>query len=123
MKLKEKILYELEHDPKSIEELQLTTGKEKNNILHRISDLRKDGYNIELKRVEIKKYVLSKKSNSIKILEYIEKNNLYKMDIPIRMLANKLNITEDETKSGIAKLLNDYKILQINKDTIIFFGK
>jgi len=73
--------------------------------------------------VEIKKYTLSQKSNSIKILEYIEQNNLYKMDLHIKMLINKFNMTEDEVKSALGKLLADHRIIQVNKDVVVFLGK
>jgi biotin operon repressor len=123
MTLKDKIIKELKIEPKSMQELQLATGKTEKNIQARISELRKDGYSIELNKVEIQKYNLIEKSNDLKILEFIKDNNLFNSNISISKLSNELSISVSDIKSSIGKLFNNYDIIQLDEDTIMFISK
>jgi len=122
MNLKEKILYELKDSPKSLEELQQSTGKGKKNVQGRLSDLRKDGYAIELKPVQVFKYSLVGMDKTRIIHDHIHHHNLFNVALSISKLARELNITEDEAKLAIAKLFKEHTILQLDPDTIKFLS-
>jgi len=123
MSLKDKIILELQSEPKSMQELQLATGKSYKNIQARISELRKDGYDIQLKLVEVQKYTLSERSNDIIISEFIKDNNLFNSNISITKLSNELSMSIEEVKVAIGKLFSSYSIIQIDQDTIKFIAK
>jgi len=120
MSLKEKIIQELQSEPKSMYELQKATDKSYKNIQARISELRRDGYTISQKIVKVQKYVLEEKSNALKIIDFIEKNNLYRTNISINNLSKELSISADEVKSAISKLFTKCNIIQFDSDTIKF---
>ena len=106
-----------------MQELQLATGKSYKNIQARISELRKDGYDIQLKLVEVQKYTLSERSNDIIISEFIKDNNLFNSNISITKLSNELSMSIEEVKVAIGKLFSSYSIIQIDQDTIKFIAK
>jgi len=122
MNLKDKILTELEKEPKSIEELELITNKKANNIQSRISELRNEGYDISLEVLKIKKYVLVQKDNATIISDFIKDNNLFMCKISLTALAKEISIPLDDIKLAIGKLmvLNKYKIIQYNPDVVLF---
>ena len=125
MKLKDVIIQELQSSPKSMDELIKATGKTYKNIQARISELRQEGYNIELKPVEVQKYTLLERDNSLKIIEYLKTNNLFKYNISLSKLSNELSIPIEDVKSAIAKLMahDRYNIIQFDTDTIKVVGK
>mgnify|MGYP000306510037 CR=1 FL=1 len=121
-----KILEALKKRPLSKEELIEATGYSYDGIRGRISELRKLGYDIQLKEVPVtitvKKYVLTPRN---KLLEYIESNNLYNMQLNVKHLARAINEPLETTKHLIAKLFSDPKIhiTQLTSDTIIIRNK
>ena len=120
MALKEEILKHLTDGPKTVEELMVLTGKGNANVQARVSDLRKDGYNIELKPIEVRKYVLVSKDNSVKLMDFIAENDLYNVSISLPKLATKINMSLDDIKVAIGKLFSIHKIIQYDKDTVAF---
>jgi len=119
MALKDEIIKYLQDDAQSMQQLINKTGKSYKNIQARISELRKDGYNIELKPITVQKYILVNEDTSLKIIKFIDANKLFNKSISLNKLARELNITVEEAQVAIGKLFDKYGIIQLDKDNII----
>ncbi len=109
----EKILNLLKQFPLSMNSLCQITGYSKDGIRGRISELRhRYGYNIENTDG---RYVL-KKNNEKKIINYIEKNNLYGVLLTPKQLSEKLNMSENEVLNGLVDLIEKKQVMQQPKN-------
>ena len=119
------ILEQLSKRPMTLNELHKATGYSKTGIRGRISELRKQGYNIELGSGSVKKYILNKKesSNGNKVLSFIEKRNLFGIILEIDKLAKKLKLSNDIIEKELIALYKDNRVIQISNNKVIIKNK
>jgi len=116
-----KLIELLSQHPMSLDELHYATGYSKDGLRGRLSELRKQGYKIELQAVESKKYFLKSASpEKQKILDFIEKKNLYQQTIKISSLAKALNIPLSKITSALVEINREGKLLQMSNTEILF---
>jgi len=115
------IIQLLSKQPMSLDELHYVTGYSKDGLRGRLSELRKQGYNIELHRVESKKYFLKSASpEKQKILDFIEKRNLYQQRIKISKLAKAINIPLSKMTDALVQINKEGKLLQMSNTEVLF---
>lgn len=113
------ILDALSKKPLTKEELVAQTGYSYDGIRGRISEMRKLGYDIDYELVEEKKYIL-KHHGKQKLIDLLNKYNLYGQTINLNNVANRLGMSTDEIISAVSKLFSDsnYNVLQLAQDQI-----
>jgi len=115
-----KILHELEKRPLSSDELQEKTGYSYSGIRGRIAEMRKLGFDIELKEVTEKKYVLKQNSKKEKFLDFIEEINGYNRVVNLKQIEKETGLTEEDITNVISKMFldPDYHIFQMSNTDI-----
>ena len=101
-------------------ELQLLNDMPAGSLRKRISELRKEGYIINRKEIPTYKYILSEKNL---IEDYIQKNNLFGIQLSITNLSKRLKTSENNITTLISQLFNKYNILQLSSDKVIINKK
>jgi len=78
----------------SLKELQLITSYSRSGLRGRISELRKIGYNIQVRTETVKKYVMVKhdENNVDKILQWVHDTDNYNVPLEYEKLSHILNI-------------------------------
>ena len=139
-----KILNTLKKKPLTRLELALSTNYAITGISTRIAELKKLGYNIESRPVEVNKYFIIDCPNdsneketvlelekhkdieindktSKKIIDWLETKNRFNSKVDLNTIANEINEPLDEIKLTISKMFSKYRILQMSNTSVIVY--
>jgi len=116
-----KILRQISKQPMSLNEIQKATGLSKSGIRGRISELRKDGYNIQLLAGDVKKYFLKENEPSIKekILLLFAKRKLFDKPVEIKYISRILDVPKETLEKGLIEMNKDNRLIQLTNNKII----
>jgi len=119
--MKKRIIQALSERPRTIHELSLLCNSTESSIRARISELRRDAFQIKTEQRPAHYYVLDpKRTNAQKIIDWFEEKNLFGISIDIGEISTKLDIPREETERAISNLFDrGYRVTQIAKDRII----
>jgi len=119
--LQERILQKLTEKPSTLEYLVKATGSKAPSIRGRISELRKQGYNIVKEKgsyTEVSKYrLILKKTNVDIFLEKIDNYNLYNVDLNYDTLAKKFKMDRAEVVDIMVELNKRGKLIQTSNNS------
>jgi predicted transcriptional regulator len=119
--LKKRIIQALSERPRTIQELALLCNSPESSIRARISELRRDAFQIKTEQRPSFYYVLDPKTtNAQKIIEWFQEKNLFGISIDIEEISTELDIPREETERAISNLFDQgHRVTQIAKDRII----
>ena len=114
MTLHDQIILELKKRPLSAFELSLLLNRPYQSITSRLSELRKEGYTIQLQLESIKRYhfISAPPTTADKILSWITDHNAYGKDIRFSILAKQLRLPESEIIKGYQQLFKTHRVIQ-----------
>lgn len=110
-----------EHKELSINEIHLLSGYSKSGVRGRISELRREGYTIEVVEKPTKKYVYKGTGDPVvdKIEALLEAKNLFGQVLEYRKLAKALETNLPAVENAVASMYNRYDILQLSQTKVI----
>ena len=120
----QKILDALRQSHLSLQRLAKATGLSKDSIRGRISELRKQGYDIEKVDGKYQLY-LGKVDPAQAILDYVDQYNRNGIILHIDSLSSRLELSSEQVVDGLAQLFKrEYiDVLQMSKNTVKIYRR
>jgi len=128
-KIHNKLISLLEqHKSLSMRELQLLTGQTNSGLRGRLSELRKQGYQIDLEDHIVKQYVYKgkpeeKDETTAKLEHLLESENLFGTPIQYDKIATILKTDPTAVKNSVINLFHRYHIMQLSPTKVIISKK
>lgn len=121
------ILDALTEQPLTKLELKLITGQSSNGLRGRISEMRKFGYDIRLRKPKKpeKKYhlVAEPLENVDKILEWLKEKNLFGVVVNYLTISKDLNISIEDVSDAMAAIFKTRFVIQMSKNSVKVKGE
>ena len=112
-----------ERGPVTPLEITLLSGYALSGIRRRMTDLRRMGYDIQIEKVEVNKYVLKNKEESCqtadKIVEWIKEKNNFGKKINLDDISTDLDLPADKVSNGMSKIFKKYNVLQLSNKLVL----
>jgi len=103
-------------------ELTLLSGYALSGIRRRMTDLRRMGYDIQIEKMEVNKYVLKKNGEehqtADKIIEWIKEKNNFGKKINLDDISTDLNLPADKVTNAMGKVFKKYNVTQLSNKLI-----
>ena len=112
-----------ERGPVTPLEITLLSGYALSGIRRRMTDLRRMGYDIQIEKVEVNKYVLKNKEETCqtadKIIEWIKEKNNFGKKINLDDISTDLDLPADKISNGMSKVFKKYSITQLSNKLVL----
>ena len=103
-------------------EITLLSGYALSGIRRRMTDLRRMGYDIQIEKIEVNKYVLKNKEESSqtadKIIEWIKEKNNFGKKINLDDISIELDLPSDKITNGMSKIFKKYNVTQLSNKLV-----
>jgi len=103
-------------------EITLLSGYALSGIRRRMTDLRRMGYDIQIEKIEVNKYVLKNKGEAYqtadKIIEWIKEKNNFGKKINLDDISIELDLPSDKVSNGMCKVFKKYNVTQLSNKLV-----
>lgn len=103
-------------------ELTLLSGYALSGIRRRMTDLRRMGYDIQIEKMEVNKYVLKNNGEEYqtadKIIEWIKEKNNFGKKINLDDISTDLNLPADKVINAMGKVFKKYNVTQLSNKLV-----
>lgn len=111
-----------ERGPVTPLEITLLSGYALSGIRRRMTDLRRMGYDIQIEKIEVNKYVLKNKGEAYqtadKIIEWIKEKNNFGKKINLDDISIELDLPSDKITNGMSKIFKKYNVTQLSNKLV-----
>jgi len=105
----------------TLKEMQKQTGLSLDGIRGRVSEIRKQGYDITKINGKFHLETNKKITNTKKVLRYVETQNQFGFRITVDELINKTKLTKEEISEVLSYLYQKKQLLQITSNQVIIY--